>query len=458
MSLFDGDPTATTPNAPVAGSPLERVQPNNLLAEQSALGGMLLSKDAIARVGEVMQPEDHYRLQHELIHRAITDMYQRRQPVDPITVAAELDKRGELGRVGGASYLHTLVNSVPTAANADYYAEIVHGHSLMRQLIEAGTRIAETGYKAGLDDPSSVVDAALSELRRLATAVAPTSETREWDLDKVVDETIAAYSSPPRGLPVPWADLQVMAPMEPGNLIVFAARPGMGKTVALMDAARHASIQHKKRIHVASMEMGHIELGQRIIAAEAEISLHRFRTRELQDHEWARIDKAILAMRGAPLRIDDTPAVPVSRWRARLRQLQMQDRLPAALVVDYLQIAKAEAAAGANRTGEVDKLASDLKALAQEFQIVVIAAAQLNRKVEERTEKIPMLSDLRESGAIEANASVVVLLHREDYYDKESARAGELDMIVAKNRMGPTGTVTVAFKGHMSKSVDMNGN
>lgn len=439
----------------------ERVPPHSVFAEQSVLGGMMLSKTAIADAANILNglTGPFYRPAHQTIYAAILTLFAEDQPIDPLTLADHLRKTGKLDGIGGPGTLHGCVNAVPTAANTEYYADIIRDLAMLRKVIETGTDLVQMGYTARHtpDQAAEVIDTAASKLQAL-TANAGRSDSREWLLNKVIDDVMADYDHPSGdNLPLPWTDLEHAAPMEPGDLVVIAGRPGMGKTVALMEIARHVAIRHGRGVLVASMEMGHRQIGQRILAAEARISLYRLRGRALDPSERARLDEAIYHIYASPLRIDDTPAVPVSKWRVRLRQLQAERQLPAALIVDYLQIAKAEEAAGRNRTSEVDAIAAGLKALAMEFQIVVIAAAQLNRSVEQRTDKMPTLGDLRESGGIENNANVVILLHRADYYEKESARSGELDFIIAKNRMGVTCTVTVAWRGQHARIADMKG-
>jgi replicative DNA helicase len=438
--------------------PVDRVPPSNLDAEQSVLGGMLLSRAAIADVADVLDPADFYRPAHETIYRAILAMHADGEPADPITVAARLRKDGDLERVGGPSYLHACVSTVPAAASTEYYADIVRNLAMLRRIVETGTHLAQMGYAARHDpeQAAEVLDAAAAHLQALTAATAGRTESREWLLDKVIDDVLTDYDRPAGdNLPLPWRDMTEKAPMEPGDFVVVAARPAMGKTLVLLEIARHAAIRHGRGALIASMEMSHRQMGQRILVAEAGVSLARFRARELDPNEREAVDEAAGRILTAPLRIDDTPAVPISKWRARLRQLQAEGQLPAVLIVDYLQIAKAETASGTNRTGEVDSLAAGMKALAQEFGIVVIAAAQLNRQVELRQDKTPTLADLRESGAIEANANIVIMLHRPDYYEPESPRAGEIDLIIGKNRMGTTGIVTCAFQGRRARVVDM---
>lgn len=435
----------------------ERVPPHNLNAEQSVLGGMLLSRNAILDAIETVGPEDFYRPTHATIYDTILELTALGDPVDPLTVTAKLRKDGDLDRIGGPGYLHACVHAIPTAANTAYYATIVRDLAMLRRVVETGTELVQLGY-AGRHSPeqaADVLDAAAARLQALTRAAGVQGESREWLLEKVIADVLDDYDHPKGdNLPLPWRDLTAKAPMEPGDFVVIAGRPAMGKTVVLMEIARHVAIRHGRGVLVASMEMGHRQLGQRILAAEAEVSLARIRARELDANEREAIDLAAGRIYRAPLRIDDTPAVTISKWRARLRQLQADGQLPAVLIADYLQIAKAEASAGANRTGEVDALSAGMKALAQEFQIVVIAAAQLNRGVELRPDKTPTMSDLRESGGIESNASIVILLYREDYYQPESTRAGEIDLIVAKNRMGTTGTVALVFQGRKARVTD----
>lgn len=447
-SLFD--------EGPAPAVPFDRVPPNDVEAERAVLGGMLLSKDAAGEVNETgVTNEAYYRPVHGTIHDAIMDMYGKGQAVDPITLAAYLTKSGDIERVGGASYLHTLVQSVPTAANAAYYAEIVVERYKLRRLIEAGTRIVQMGYAAE-GEVADVVNAAQVEMQSAAQLGAGGGLERVQWVDDMLEEYLVSMDAPPPSrLPLPYADLQAMLPMEPGDLIVVAARPAIGKSVVLLDIARCVAIQHRMTVMVSSMEMSRQQLMERLIAAEARVPLNRIKDREYQNDDRQRIHDAALRIGGAPLVVDDGPAATTVQLRSRLRWLQAQGKLPAVLVVDYLQIMKASGKRGLNRTGEVDEISRGLKELAGEFGIRVIAAAQLNREVEKREDKRPMMADLRESGSIEADANAVILLHRPDAYDKEHERAGEMDLIIGKNRQGPTGTVTVGFQGHYARCRDL---
>lgn len=437
----------------------DRTPPMDLDAEQAVLGSMMLARSATLDVIDVIDgiKSPFYRPAHESIFDTMLALYANGQPMDPITVANQLQHAGILEKVGGRAYIGNLVNSVPTAAHAGHYAEVLRNKALLRAVIDTGTRLVQMGYEAQADHDTAaeIVDAAASNLQELTAATKGGNGTREWLLDRVVDAVIDEYDNPRNDvLPVPWARLQSVAPMEPGDLVVIAGRPAMGKSLILLGIGRHVAIKHRRGVLISSMEMSHVQMGQRLLAAEAHVPLHHLRARTLTREQDVAIRQARERIRRAPLRIDDTPAVPVSKWRRRLRQLQAKDELPAALIVDYLQIAKAETKAQ-NRVIEVDSIAVGLKALAQEFKIVVIAAAQLNRVSEHRTDKTPTMSDLRESGGIENNANIVILLHREDYYERESPRAGEFDFIVCKNRMGHNATVTAGWQGHYAEVVDL---
>lgn len=448
MTLFDEAPTT-----------FDRVPPHDLDAEQAVLGSMMLARTAVLDVIEVIDgiKQPFYKPAHEAVFDTMLALYANGQPLDPITVTNQLQQAGVLNKVGGRAYISSLVTAVPTAAHASHYAEVLRNKALLRAVIETGTTLVQMGFEAQADHDTAaqIVDAAAANLQELTAAAKGGTDSREWLLDRVVDAVIDEYENP-RGdvLPLPWAHLQSVAPMEPGDLVVVAGRPAMGKSLVLLGIGRHVAIKHRRSVLIASMEMSHVQMGQRLVSAEAHVPLHHLRARTLSTEQHTAVRGARERIRRAPMRIDDTPAVPVSRWRRRLRQMQAKDELPAVLIIDYLQIAKAESKAQ-NRVVEVDQIAVGLKALAQEFKIVVISAAQLNRVSEHRTDKTPTLSDLRESGGIENTANIVILLHREDYYDRESPRAGEFDFIVAKNRMGHNATVTAGWQGHYAEIVDM---
>ncbi|MEE1788128.1 replicative DNA helicase [Streptomyces sp. SP17BM10] len=739
----------------------ERVPPQDLAAEQSVLGGMLLSKDAIADVVEVLKPADYYRPAHEMIHGAILDLYARGEPADPITVAGELTKRGELQRVGGAPYLHTLVNSVPTAANAEYYAQIVHERAVLRRLVEAGTRIAGMGYAAE-GDVDEIVNAAQAEIyavteQRTNEDYAPLADIMEGALDEI--EAIGSRNGQMSGVPTGFADFdQLTNGLHPGQMIVIAARPAMGKALALdtplptpdgwttmgevregdllldasgnptrvvaatevmtgrpcfevvfddgtsviadadhqwltetrasrrsaragevrttkeiaatlhcltadrrnnhsvrnaaplalphrdlpvppytlgawlgdghgdaatitpadlaalrsmgvlgnkhipreylrgsvaqrrallaglldthgtvtrtgsvqfavtnrtlaegfqelvvglghrcgmttkrlkgrseesstayvltftptedvfgparkrqthadrrrpatarlkqrfivavreiesvpvrcvqvdnpehlylatrsmvpthnstlaLDFARACSIHNKLPSVIFSLEMGRNEIAMRLLSAEARVALHHMRSGNMTDDDWTRVARRMPDVSEAPLFIDDSPNLSMMEIRAKCRRLKQRNDIKL-IVIDYLQLMQSGGSRRAeNRQQEVSDMSRNLKLLAKELEVPVIALSQLNRGPEQRTDKRPMVSDLRESGSIEQDADMVILLHREDAYEKESPRAGEADLIVAKHRNGPTATITVAFQGHYSRFVDM---
>ncbi|RGD60576.1 replicative DNA helicase [Kitasatospora xanthocidica] len=436
----------------------ERVPPQDLDAEKSVLGGMLLSKDAIADVVEVLKPVDYYRPAHEMVHGAILDLYARGEPADPITVAGELTKRGELQRVGGASYLHTLVNSVPTAANAEYYAQIVHERAVLRRLVEAGTRIAGMGYAAE-GDVDEIVNAAQAEIyavteQRTNEDYAPLSDIMEGALDEI--EAIGSRNGEMSGVPTGFADFdQLTNGLHPGQMIVIAARPAMGKSTLALDFARACSIHHKLPSVIFSLEMGRNEIAMRLLSAEARVALHHMRSGNMTDDDWTRVARRMPDVSEAPLFIDDSPNLSMMEIRAKCRRLKQRNDIKL-VVIDYLQLMQSGGSRRAeNRQQEVSDMSRNLKLLAKELEVPVIALSQLNRGPEQRTDKRPMVSDLRESGSIEQDADMVILLHREDAYEKESPRAGEADLIVAKHRNGPTATITVAFQGHYSRFVDM---
>jgi replicative DNA helicase len=439
------------------GSTFERVPPQDLDAEQSVLGGMLLSKDAIADVVEILKGHDFYRPAHETIYQAILDLYAKGEPADPITVAAELTKRGEITKVGGAAYLHTLVQTVPTAANAEYYAQIVHERAVLRRLVEAGTRITQMGYAAD-GDIDEIVNSAQAEIfavteQRTAEDYLPLSEIMEGALDEI--EAIGSRSGEMTGVPTGFTDLdQLTNGLHPGQMIIIAARPAMGKSTLALDFARAAAIKHNLPSVIFSLEMGRNEIAMRLLSAEARVALHHMRSGTMTDEDWTRLARRMPDVSAAPLYIDDSPNLSMMEIRAKCRRLKQRNDLKL-VVIDYLQLMQSGSKRSESRQQEVSEMSRNLKLLAKELELPVIALSQLNRGPEQRTDKKPMVSDLRESGSIEQDADMVILLHREDAYEKESPRAGEADIIVGKHRNGPTATITVAFQGHYSRFVDM---
>ncbi len=432
----------------------ERTPPQDLIAEQGVLGGMLLSKDAIADVIEVLKERDFYRPAHELIFDAILDLYGRGEPADPVTVASELTKRGDIARAGGAPYLHTLISSVPTAANAGYYARIVRDHAVLRRLVEAGTKIVQLGYseEGEVDD---VVDQAQAEIYQVTEHRASEDYVRLADLLPQALDEIEAISQGVggEGVLTGFKDLdQLTNGLHPGNMIVLAARPAVGKSTLGLDIARHAAIKNGDAAVIFSLEMSRSEITMRMLSAEARVALNNIRSGALSDTEWTQLAKCMGDISEAPLFIDDSPNLSLMEIRAKARRLKQRHNLKL-IVIDYLQLMTAGKRVE-NRQQEVSEFSRNLKLLAKELEVPVIAISQLNRSPEQRADKKPMLSDLRESGSIEQDADVVILLHRDDLYDNQN-RSGEADLIIAKHRNGPTRTITVSAQLHFARFTDM---
>ena len=432
------------------------VPPQDLVAEQSVLGAMLLSKDAIADVVETLREVDFYKPAHATIYGAILDIYGRGEPADAITVSNYLTKTGSLTNVGGAAYLHTLVASVPTAANAAYYSRIVTERAILRRLVEAGTRITQMGY-AGDAEVDLLVDKAQAEVydvtsRRTSEDYAPINDIIPLTLNEL--EAIEGNGGVKAGVPTGFAGLdEVTHGLHPGQLIILAARPAIGKSTLGLDLARAASIKNNMASVIFSLEMSRNEIAMRMLSAEAQVSLGNMRAGTLSDAEWQRLAMKSSQISGAPLFIDDSPNLTMMEIRAKARRLKQRYDLKL-LVLDYMQLMSSGRKVE-SRQVEVSEFSRSLKLLAKELEIPVVAISQLNRGPEQRTDKRPMLSDLRESGSLEQDADMVILLHREDVYDRESPRAGEADFILAKHRNGPTATVVTAFQGHYSRFVDM---
>ncbi len=435
-----------------------RQPPQDLAAEQSVLGGMLLSKDAIADVLEKLRPGDFYRPAHQNVYDSILDLYGRGEPADAVTVAAELDRRGLLRRIGGAPYLHTLISTVPTAANAGYYAGIVAEKALLRRLVEAGTRVVQYGY-AGAEgaDVNEIVDRAQAEIydvteRRTAEDFVALEALLQPTMDEI--DAIASQGGIARGVPTGFTELDdVTNGLHPGQMIVVAARPGMGKSTLGLDFLRSCSIKNRLSSVVFSLEMSKSEIVMRLLSAEAKIKLADMRSGRMSDDDWTRLARRMSEISEAPLYIDDSPNLTMMEIRAKARRLKQKSDLRL-VVIDYLQLMTSGKKVE-SRQQEVSEFSRQLKLLAKELEVPVVAMSQLNRGPEQRTDKKPMLADLRESGAIEQDADMVILLHRPDAFERDDPRGGEADLILAKHRNGPTKTITVAHQLHLSRFTNM---
>lgn len=438
------------------GQPSEqRMLPSDMLAEQCTLGGMLLSQEAIADVFDAVRGPDFYAPKHEIIYSAILELFNRGEPTDVITVTDQLSKTGELVRAGGADYLHTLTSIVPTAANAAFYADIVQEKATLRRLIEVGTKIAQMGYTAQ-GDITELVNQAQSQVYEVSKAGAGEDYVPLFDS---IDAAVALMENAQKrggemvGVPTGFQKLDEMTHgLHPGQLIILAARPAVGKSTLALDIARNASIRHKKPVIFFSLEMGRAEIAMRLLSAESRIYLQAMRKGNLSDNDWSRIASVRGEINSAPLYIDDSPNMTLVEIRAKCRRLAKRVGLEM-IVIDYIQLMTSGKKVE-SRQQEVSEFSRALKLLAKELGVPVIAISQLNRNSERSENKKPELSHLRESGSLEQDADVVVLLHREDMAKREEERDGLAELIVAKQRNGPTGPVMVNFLGQFSKFED----
>jgi len=434
----------------------DRVPPHDLLAEQSALGGMLLSKDAVADVVETVRGVDFYIPKHEVIFEAILTLFSHGEPTDVIAVTDELTKSGALSRAGGADYLHTLTAIVPTAANAGFYASLVAEKAVLRRLVEAGTRIVQMGY-ASEGEVADLVNNAQAEIYQVAGGVEaedfiPLTEAVTTAMDEI--EAAKGRDGSMTGVPTGFHDLDALTNgLHPGQLILVAARPALGKSTLALDFARAAAIKHDMPTIIFSLEMGRSEIAMRLLSAEASVPLQAMRKGTVDNRDWTTIAATRGRINDAPLYIDDSPNMTLVEIRAKCRRLKQKVGLKM-VIIDYLQLMTSGKRVE-SRQQEVSEFSRALKLMAKELQVPVVALSQLNRGPEQRADKKPALSDLRESGSLEQDADMVILLHRESAYEKENPRAGEADFIVAKHRNGPTDTITVGFHGHFSRFADM---
>ena len=440
------------------GRDFGRQPPHDNEAEQGVLGAMLLSPNTITDIIEELIPDDFYRPAHQLIYRAILDLFSDNKDVDPVIVAGRLDRNHDLERVGGAPYLHTLISSVPTAANARYYAEIVAEKAVLRRLVDAGTRVVQLGYEG---TEGAEVDVVVDMAQQEVFAIAQRNVTEDYAiladiLQPTMDELdeLSTHGGLARGIPTGFIDLDNLTNgLHGGQMIIVAARPGVGKSTLALDFMRSCSIKHNKASVIFSLEMSKSEIVMRLLSAETEIRLSDMRAGRMSDEAWAKLANRVGQISEAPLFIDDSANLTMMEIRSKARRLKQKHDLQM-IVVDYLQLMSSGKRVE-SRQQEVSEFSRQLKLLAKELDVPLVAISQLNRGPESRTDKRPQLADLRESGSLEQDADMVRLLYRPDSQDKDDERAGEADIILAKHRGGPIDTVQVAHQLHYSKFVDM---
>lgn len=434
-----------------------RQLPQNLAAEESLLGSMLLSRDAIAAATEIARADHFYRPAHGHIFDAIVSLYGAGEPADPVTVADELARSGFLEAIGGAGVLIGLQAGAPAISNASRYARIVEELALLRRLISVAGEIAELGYSLP-EDVVKAVDTAESLIfavaqHRASGSTAVLGSLLEASLDRL--EQLYERGESITGTPTGYHDLdELLSGLQPSSLVVVGARPAMGKTAFALGIASNAALYHGKPALVFSLEMSQLELTQRILCSEARVDASRVRSGKLNEGDWEKIHHAVGRLADAPVWIDDNPNVTVMEIRSKARKLKSQLGELGVVVVDYIQLMTGRTSAE-NRQVEVAEISRGLKILAREIETPVVALAQLNRSLEQRADKRPMLSDLRESGSLEQDADVVLFLYRDEVYNRESADQGMAEVIVAKHRSGPTGIVRLAFLGQYTKFANM---
>jgi replicative DNA helicase len=433
-----------------------RVPPNDQAAEMSTLGGMLLSSDAIADVLELVKAEDFYFPKHEIIFNAINTVFSRQEPTDVIMITDQLTRDGNLNKIGGASYLHTLESSVPTAANATYYASIVADKAILRKLVQSGTRITQLGYAAE-GDPSELVNDAQVEIFAIGrSAGAQDAIVLRDAVEIAVKEMDDQAKSAREGLDIPtgFRELDdVTNGLHPGQLILIAARPGLGKSTLALDFARSAALRSHVPTVFFSLEMSATEISQRLMSAETSVPLSAIRkSKDLQSEGWKRINTLQPKLDDIPLYIDDSPNLTLSEIRAKCRRLKSQYGIKL-VIIDYLQLMTSGKKVE-NRQQEVSEFSRSLKLLAKELEVPIVALSQLNRGPESSPDKKPQLSHLRESGSLEQDADIVLLLHRERFAEQGENR-NDAEIHIAKHRNGEMRVLQVLFEGHYSRFSDL---
>lgn len=432
--------------------------PQNIEAEQAVLGAMLIEREAIARVLEILQPQHFYREAHRLIFQVMAQLFDRNEAVDIVTVVEELRRQNKLEEAGGIAYVTALANSVPTAANVMYHAKIVEEKALLRSLITAATEIATMGYEAE-QEASTIIDEAEKKIlavanRRNSRTFVPIKTIVLEAFQKI--EQMYASKGGLTGVPTGFKDFdRLTSGLQPSDLILIAARPSMGKTALCLNMAQYIAIRNKMPVAFFSLEMSKEQLVQRLLCAEAPIDGQRLRCGDLAEEDWRKLVAAADRLSSAPIFIDDTPGISVMEMRAKARRLKLEHDLKI-IFIDYLQLIQGGLTGRSeNRQQEISEISRALKSLARELNVPVVALSQLSRSVETRQVKKPMLSDLRESGSLEQDADIVAFLYREDYYDPDTDKKNITELIVAKHRNGPVDTIQLFFHKQFTRFADL---
>ena len=433
-----------------------KIPPHSIEAEQSVLGGLMLDNHAWEQIADRVSEEDFYRYDHRLIFRAIADLAENNQPLDVVTLSEWLGKRGELEDAGGLAYLGTMAKDTPSAANIRAYAEIVRERSILRQLIDVGTGIADSAFNPGeksskeiLDDAESAVFKIAEQGSKQGQSFKPIKSLLKTTLSHI--DELSKNDSAITGLATGYPDLDKMTSgLQKGDLIIVAGRPSMGKTTFSMNIAEYAAVSTKSPVAVFSMEMPAEQLTMRMLSSMGRVDQGRLRTGKLTDDDWPRIAQAVKMFSEVPMFIDDSAALSPTEVRARARRLAREHGQLGLIVLDYLQLMQGSGKSD-NRAAEISEISRSLKALAKELEVPVIVLSQLNRSLEQRPNKRPVMSDLRESGAIEQDADVIIFIYRDEVYNPETTDKGIAEIIIAKQRNGPIGTTRLTFLGKYTR-------
>lgn len=435
---------------------LDRTPPQNLDAEQAVLGASFLEQEALIRATEIVKPEDFYKSSHQRIFEVMCDLVEENEPVDLVTVTAQLQDRQWLEDVGGVSYLSDLAHSVPSAANIEYYAKIIEEKAILRRLIKAATQIASSGY-VGQDEVDEILHEAEQRIldireRRTTDGFVPIKDVLLETYERI--EMLHNSTGDVTGIPSGYQDLDRMTSgFQRSDLIIVAARPSVGKTAFALNVAQNVAARAGQNVAIFSLEMSAQQLVQRMLCAEGNIDANRMRNGAFQEEDWEKLTMAIATLSQAGLYIDDTAGITVNGIRSKCRRLKAEKGL-GLIMIDYLQLI--HGSGRESRQQEISAISRELKAIARELDCTVIALSQLSRAVEQRQDKHPMLSDLRESGSIEQDADIVAFLYREDYYDQETENNNTIEILLAKQRNGPIGKVELAFLKEYNKFVNLS--